>query len=409
MAFSVALKIETDGALSCRGGELTVEGASEAVLFLTAKTSFVSFDVDPSPLPPPEDFVRAALARLSRRDYPQILARHLEDVRALLSRSDFALAGEHRSDLPTEERLKRFDGEDVGLYELLFAFGRYLTVASSRAGTQATNLQGIWNEKIAPPWSSNYTININTEMNYWPTLPASLAECYEPYIALAEKLRAKGAKAARDFYGAGGFVSHHNTDLWGMANPVGIGRDGRACVYSDFPFSSAWIASQLYDYYEYTLDERALARIYPILTDAAAFYLDLLTEDEDGGLIFSPATSPENYFRNDPQNPSGMKPLDEDNAYAFEDRFAYDGKLHSVARFTEAGQTLMRELFDRTLRAARVLGREDRLTGRIAAALSRLKEPRIGRDGRLLEWDGERTESELEHRHLSHLIGKTIL
>ncbi len=380
MTFTAALKIETDGVLSAKDGALSVEGAGEAVIYLTAKTSFAGYDRDPSDLPLPEARALAVLAPLTREKYPEILARHLSDVRDLLGRAAFSLGGEHRDTIGTEERLRSFDGSDMGLYELLFAFGRYLTVASSRRGSQATTLQGIWNELPAPPWSSNYTININTEMNYWPTLPASLPECYEPYLALAEKLHARGRAAARDFYGAEGFVSHHNTDLWGMANPVGIGRGGEACVYSDFPFSSAWIASQIYDYYEYTLDRGALARIYPVMADAARFYLSMLTEDGDGNLIFTPATSPENHF-------------------------LAEGGKHSLARQTACGQTLMRELFVRTLRAAGEIGGEEELAEKIRAALARLKKPAVGQDGRLLEWDGERPEAEPEHRHLSHLVG----
>ncbi len=366
--------LSSGGEVSSEGGVLTVKGADEVTLWCFCRTSYID-----SVTPPTADFVGALNRATSEIPaYEDALARHIADFSSLMSRASISLfAPETESPLP--ERLAAFDGSDLGLYILLFDFGRYLTVAGSREGSRATNLQGIWNESMNPKWESSYTTNINLEMNYWPTLPTALPECYAPLVECVRNLLAPGREVARIFYGARGFVAHHNTDAWAHTVPVSRGR--KTCSqWSPWPFASGWLAEQLFDYYEYTLDLGYLAEIYPILSEASRFYLDMLTE-YNGKLIVSPATSPENVYHAEGER-----------------------DYYAVAPYTAISQSIVRELFMHTEEAAALLGCEDEMTVEIRAALPRLQGLEIGSDGRLLEWDKEYPEVDPEHRHVSHLF-----
>ena len=235
--------------------------------------------------------------------------------------------------LPTDKRLYHFqlDGNDIGLYELFFHYGRYLLISSSRPGTQATNLQGIWNAQMRAAWSSNYTLNINTQMNYWPVEVCGLSELHEPLFELTEQLGITGAKTAEMIYGAGGFVAHHNTDIWRFCTPTG--RKGKGTArYAFWPMAAGWLCRHLFEHYEYTLDKAFLKeKAYPLLKKAAEFYLDMLAENKYGELVFTPATSPENCY---------MK----------------QGFHGSVSESTAMTQTIIREVFEECLICAEILG-----------------------------------------------------
>ena len=241
-----------------------------------------------------------------------------------------------------------------------------------------TTLQGLWNDLIFPPWNSNYTVNINTEMNYWPTDRVNLPECFEPMERLLRELAESGERTAREYYGAPGFVCHHNTDLWRMTTPVGAHRKGSA-VFAFWPMASGWLSRHLWEHYEFTRDEDFLRnQAYPILKKAAAFYKAMLVEDTDGTLVFAPATSPENHY-------------------------LLDGESYSVAASTTMNIAIIRECFEMVLKAGEALGEQS--DGELEALLRRLKPFEIGREGQMLEWSEELQEEKIHHRHISHLYG----
>lgn len=376
ISFTSGIRVKTDGEIVCSNETLTVKGAKEVVLFLVIQTSFIDHRTPPTAPIYINTFL--ALQRLAEVEYASHKKAHTEDYTALYQRVTLDLQSP-TDPRDTDERLR--DKQDIGgLCELLFNFGRYLTIASSREGSQATNLQGIWNEDLVPPWQSNYTVNINTEMNYWPTLMVNLKECYGPLLSLIDKISDTGRAVAKHYYGANGFVSHHNVDLWGHTSPVGLKTDGSA-VYAFWNLSSGWLSHHLFEYYLYTHDEEFLRQsAYPTMCESARFYLSLLKEDEDGHLILTPSTSPENTFQ-------------------------YQGKTQAIARYTTMSQSIVQNLFYDILTSAQILGIEDDFVKEIRQKAERLDPFRIGSQGQLLEWDREYEETDAHHRHISHLFG----
>ena len=378
IAFTYAVKVDCDGVVADGDDCIKVENATEAVLYISVKTNFNAYELIPDTSIEQEKNALEILSGLDIDKYNTVKATHTEDFSFLYDRVKLDLnAPKEEGDI--KERLERFDGSDIGLYELLFGYGRYLTISSSRPGTQVTNLQGIWNEKLTPPWSSNCTININTEMNYWPVFNTNLAECFLPFLNLARKLQKTGKLTARDYYGARGFVSHHNTDLWGMSNPTGLNRDYQSCVFAFWNMSSGWICSQLYDLYEYTLDKTMLEEIFPIMEDATLFYTDIMYKDEKGYMI-CPSTSPENWYTR-----------------GEEEHF-------SISKTTAMTASILKELFVRYLKAAEILGVENDITNKVSEILPELYTVEITSDGRIKEWAYEEKETEVNHRHVSHLF-----
>ena len=369
------------GKVTQRGGRIEVEGADSATILLAVRTSFNGWNKHP--VLEGKEYIQPCLKDLeaaAQRSYEELRERHVQDHRALYDRVSLDLGGGEEKLLPTDERLYRHeDGkDDPALYALLFNYGRYLTIAASREGTQPTTLQGIWNDLIFPPWNSNYTVNINTEMNYWPTDRVNLPECFEPMERLLRELAESGERTAREYYGAPGFVCHHNTDLWRMTTPVGAHRKGSA-VFAFWPMASGWLSRHLWEHYEFTRDEDFLRnQAYPILKKAAAFYKAMLVEDKDGTLVFAPATSPENHY-------------------------LLDGESYSVAASTTMNIAIIRECFEMVLKAGEALGEQS--DGELEALLRRLKPFEIGREGQMLEWSEELQEEEIHHRHVSHLYG----
>ncbi|EWM18821.1 alpha-L-fucosidase 2, partial [Kutzneria sp. 744] len=300
-----------------------------------------------------------------------------------MGRVTLRLGGRPPRDRPLDARLRaRADGEsDEWLMPVLFDFGRYLLLACSRAGSQPAHLQGLWNDQVTPPWNCDYTLNINTEMNYWPAETTGLPECHQPLLRLVGELAEAGRGVARGLYGARGWACHHNTDLWRATWPVGEGRDDP--MWSFWPMGGVWLCLHLAEHWEFGRDRDFLRRTaWPLAAGAASFALDLLHEDEDGWLVTGPATSPENRF------------VTADGPAAVDMSSTMDG-------------TLLRELFGFLRRSAEDAGdaADPTLLVEIAAALPRLRPIAAGPDGRLLEWHIAREETEPTHRHVSHLSG----
>ncbi|HMJ83975.1 MAG TPA: glycoside hydrolase family 95 protein [Vicinamibacterales bacterium] len=273
------------GTLRASGDAVVVRNADAVTLLIAAATSYRTYeDVGADPAAR----VAAALDPASRKGVDALRASHIRDYRQLFDRVTLELGPSQNA--PTDERVRTFaNGEDPGLAALYFQYGRYLLIASSRTGSQPANLQGLWNESMSPPWGSKYTININTEMNYWPALSTNLVETMDPLTAMVSDLSVSGARTAREMYGARGWVAHHNTDLWRATGPI----DG--AQWGLWPTGGAWLTLPLWDRYEYTGDRRYLQRIYPLLKGAAQFFLDTLVEEPtQGWLVTSPSLSPEN-------------------------------------------------------------------------------------------------------------------
>lgn len=263
----------------------------------------------------------------------------------------------------------------------MFHYARYLMICSSVPGSQCTNLQGIWNHHMRAPWSSNYTVNINTEMNYWIAEKANLSDCHMPLLELIERTSKKGEKTAQDVYHLAGWVSHHNLDIWGHSSPVGqFGQDENPCTYSMWPMSSGWLCCHLWEHYCYTLDEAFLKKkAFPIIQGAVEFYLGYLVPYK-GYYVTAPSTSPENTF------------------------LAPDMTTHSVTFASTMDISILRELFGLYLKACEILGVED-FTNAVKNVLQKLPAYKIGKEGQLQEWFYDYPEADINHRHISHLFG----
>ncbi|MEU6858046.1 glycoside hydrolase N-terminal domain-containing protein [Glycomyces sp. NPDC046736] len=343
---------------------------------------YVALRSDPDELDALEE-ARGEARRAAASGWDSIRDAHVAAHREVMDRVNLDLRPQSPVDnLSTAERLRRrASGEsDEGLAVLAFQYGRYLLAASSRPGTQAANLQGIWNREVTPPWNCDYTTNINVEMNYWPAETCGLPELHEPLFDLTRDLSRTGAETASRLYDAGGWCVHHNTDYWRLTTPV----QGRSC-WAAWPMGGLWLAMHLAEHWRFGRDEEFLADQLPIALGAARFAYDRLTEGSDGTLVTSPATSPENEFT----TPAGNSAVDET---------------------TGMDTALVRELFGFILEAADVVaevlhGDDLQLVKGIKEALPRLAGPRIGADGRVLEWAAEREEAEPHHRHVSHLYG----
>ncbi len=389
--FRSGLRIITDGQTFMKCDSISVENASFATLLLAAKTSFNGYNKHPY-LDGREykNACRDTLDKAQTLNFDELTRRHISDYSALYGKIILDLGKSGREDMPTDKRLLLFNSDkrngvenpDVSLYTLMFDFGRYLTIASSRKGTQATNLQGIWNNSLTPPWRSNYTVNINTQMNYWPTLMCGLESCFEPLIEFM-KARSEadtGMFTAKHYYHARGFVMHHNSDIWAHTSAV-----TNNAQWGFWNGSSGWFCHNLYEYYEYTLDEQYLTEVcFPIIKKAALFYLDMLTEC-DGALHVVPATSPENKFIITDSNGEAVK--------------------SAVAKYTAMSDAIAYEVFSicKKVISEHNLSTCDGFESELDNALEKMKPLTIGSDGRLMEWNEEFEETDITHRHVSHL------
>ncbi len=377
--FRCALKVATDGKVDYKKNSIVISNAKYATVVFCTENSFNGYDKHP--VLEGKDFKNACLEKLAKvneNDFDNMKSAHIADFSGYFNRVSLDIGTNKKGNIPTDKRLMKHNkgDEDIALYTLIFNFGRYLVISGSRAGSQATNLQGIWNDKVAPPWSSNYTVNINTEMNYWPVLPCNLAEFNQPVIDLVKDLSVKGERTAKEIYGARGFCAHHNVDIWRYSDPAA----GDA-QWGFWNMSGAWLCQHAFNHYLYTNDIDYLRETaYPIMKKCIQFILDLLVEDKDGYLIMAPSTSPEN-------------------------EFLIDGVAMSLSETTTMTMSLVKEVFANTVKAADILGENDEDIEAVRKALPRLLPFKIGSRGELLEWYKELKEHEPDHRHKSHLYG----
>jgi alpha-L-fucosidase 2 len=379
MAAAIALRATSDGVIRTTGTDLTVAGATEVTLILSTATGYDGPSITPTRTArecwtTADETVRAALAS----EYAVLLSDHQQDHRRLFRRSSLELTGTGPSaELPTDVRIAQaVETDEPALAALVFNYGRYLMIASSRAGGLPTTLQGIWNDILRPPWSSNYTVNINTEMNYWPAETTNLPECHEPLLRYVGELAKAGRRTAQERYGCGGWTAHHNADAWCWTIPVE--GDPR---WSNWPMAGTWLTGHLWEHYAFTGDLEFLGESWPVLRGAAEFCLDWLTELPDGCLGTAPSTSPEN------------------------DYIADDGQPASVTQSATMDLALMADLFHRVEQAADLLEVVDPLVGEVSTARKRLPEPAVGARGQLQEWAADLPEEDQHHRHMSHLVG----
>ncbi|MBN1249946.1 MAG: glycoside hydrolase family 95 protein [Anaerolineae bacterium] len=376
--------VATGGRVSGDGGQIRIEGADEVLLLLSAATSFNGFQRSPGREGrDPAIATRAEVALAAAKGYPALLQGHLGDYRALFGRVSVDLGTTEAIATPTDRRLARFsEGNDPQLAALFFQYGRYLLIASSRPGTQPANLQGIWNDMVTPPWNSNYTLNINAEMNYWPAEVCNLSDCHEPLLELISELAFNGAVTAKVNYGCHGWVAHHNSDLWRQSAPVGAYGTGNP-VWAMWPMGGAWLSQHLWEHYAFTGDEAYLRdRAYPLMKGAAHFCLDWLVEDGAGHLVTAPATSPENMYT-----------------------LPATGERLAVSVASTMDLAIIWDLFTHCIEASRVLDVDADFCALLEVARARLLPFQIGRHGQLQEWSQDWDDPEDHHRHVSHLFG----
>ena len=350
------LAIPEGGRSEAVANSVRIRGADAVTLILTAATSFVSYhDIGGDPAAACEKI----LADAAGKGYATLRRRHEDDFRALMDRVHLNIGDSSRSEKPIDERLNsvRAGDSDPNLEALCFQFGRYLLASSSRAGGQPANLQGIWNESVSPSWGSKYTININTEMNYWPAEVCNLSECHQPLFDMLKDISITGAETAKTYYGCNGWVAHHNIDLWRGTAPVDAARFGM------WPVGGAWLCQHLWEHYEFTGDRAFLKEYYPIVKGAARFLLELMVEDPKHGWLVTPfSMSPEHGYL--------------DGA----------GKMAFLSPSPTMDVAIIRELFPHCIEASRALGVDEEFRGRLEAALKRLPPYRINRLGHLQEW-----------------------
>lgn len=358
--------LATGGTVQAENNTLIVERADRVTLLLVAATSFKNFqDISADP----SERCAAYLAALAPRDYAALRARHIADHQHLFRRSTLDLGRTSAADLPTDERLRRVKREglasDPALAALHYAFGRYCLIASSRPGSQPANLQGVWNELLNPPWESKYTTNINFEMNYWLAETTGLSECHEPFFDAIDDLRISGARTAQELYGARGWVLHHNFDLWRGTAPINN-------IDGIWPTGGAWLCWHLWERYLFTGDRTFLAqRAYPAMKEASLFFVDFLVpHPKYGWLVTSPSHSPE-------QGPTTVGPT--------------------------MDIQLIRALWTRTSRAAKMLGIDAEFAAQLDSSLAKLPPPLIGKHGQLQEWLEDVDVPNNAHRHMSPL------
>lgn len=363
MRFQGRLQVlQSGGELTATGEQLQVKGASSATLIFAAATSFNGFEADPYANGKDEKAVCSGYIRqLTDRPYPELYAKHVADYSSLFDRVNIDLGQTEAIRLPINERIANYTpGTDPGLTGLYFQFGRYLLIASSRPGSQPANLQGIWNQDMQPAWSSNWTINCNAEINYWPVEVANLSECHQPMFDMIREASVDGAKTAKNLYNARGWMAHHNLDIWRTTWMV-----GGTGLYSLFQVGGAWLCQHIWEHYLFTNDVAFLQANYDLLKNATLFYLDNLQNDKEGYLVTNPSESFENGF---------VKP---------------DGEKGWACIGSAQDMQIVRALFENTMQAAVLTGDND-FKEQIATAYTRLAPMKISpRTGQLQEWNDD--------------------
>ncbi len=364
------------GSVSYLEKDLIVDKADEVILFLSASTDYVLHYPDYRG----RDYVSITednLTKAIRKPYNRLLQDHIKDFSSYFNRISFGIGPEIPDTVPTDRRVEQFkeSRSDTHLAELIFQYGRYLLISSSRPGTLPANLQGIWSNKIQTPWNGDYHTDVNIQMNYWPAEVTHLSEMHLPVFDLIESLAEPGSKTARIHYHASGWTIHPITNVWGYTSP------GEQAGWGMHVGAGAWLCSHIAEHYHFTQDREFLKRMYPVLRSSVSFYLDWLVPDpQTGKLVSGPAVSPENTF------------------------LAPDGSKSQISMGPAHDQQVIWNLFNDFIMASEVLKETDELTVRVKEAIEKLAGPQIGRDGRLMEWAAEFPEVEPGHRHISHLF-----
>ncbi|UXP32615.1 glycoside hydrolase family 95 protein [Reichenbachiella agarivorans] len=372
--FETRVKIVPEGGTIMAGDTaLTVEKANSVTLYVAIATNFVNYqDISADQ----HERVMNYLGALEGKSYEELKNAHIDHYQRFFNRVTLDLGESPAAEKTTDLRIKDFSSSfDPSLAALYFQYGRYLLISSSQPGGQASNLQGIWCNQLDPPWKSAYTININTEMNYWPAEVTNLPEMHEPLIELVKDLSVAGQETAQVMYGAEGWVTHHNTDLWRICGPV----DG--ATWGMWPMGGVWLSQHLWDKYAYSGDLEYLREVYPAMKGAAEFCLSFLTpEPENGWLVMAPSTSPEN-------------------------RPAHFPNMVNIAYGTTMDTQLVYDLLTKTAKSANLLGTDAGLIQKIEETLPQLPPMQIGQHGQLQEWLTDWDDPEDHHRHVSHLYG----
>ena len=369
-----------DGKVTADTSGFHISEATEVVLILTAASSFNGFDKCPDSEGKGEKVLVENYLKLSQnKDFEQLKTAHVADYQGFFNRMSFSLNGNPNVDLPTDQRLLKYTegAKDPALESLYFQFGRYLLISCSRPNGLPANLQGIWNNSVRPPWSSNFTININTEMNYWLAEMCNLSELHTPLLNHIKNIAATGKETAKNFYNARGWVAHHNSDIWALSNPV-----GGMPMWANWTGGGTWLCQHLWEHYAYTGDKKYLAETaYPLMKDAALFCSDWLIEDGKGHLVTAPSTSPENLYVTD----KGVK--------------------GAVSMATTMDMSLIWDLFTNTIEASEKLGIDADFRKELLVKKAKLFPLQIGKKGNLQEWYKDWEDAEPQHRHTSHLFG----
>jgi len=364
--------INKGGDTAIKDGKIKVTKADEVVILISIATNFTNYktlDTDESKKS------STALQAAASKPYKKLLHEHITAYQKYFNRVQFNLGTSAAAKLPTDERIKNFAANyDPQLISLYYQFGRYLLISSSQPGGQPANLQGIWNGSTHPAWDSKYTININTEMNYWPAEKCNLSEMHDPLIELIKDLSVQGAETAKVMYKSGGWVAHHNTDIWRITGVVDFANAGQ------WPMGGAWLCQHLWEKYLYTGDVKYLESVYPVLKSACKFYQDFLIEEPTHKwLVVSPSMSPENI-------PNG-----------------HQGS--AVTAGVTMDNQLLLDLFTKTIKSARILNTDTQLINELQSIIGRLPPMQIGRYGQLQEWLDDVDNPDDKHRHVSHLYG----
>jgi alpha-L-fucosidase 2 len=388
LRYEARLKAVADGGtMKVDDIDLIVENANAVTLYFVAATNFVSYkDVSGDYHGKADNYIR----NIEGKSYDQIKEAAIKDYQSLFSRSSLTLPSTDNSFLPTDERIKAgANSSDPQLAALCYQFGRYILISSSRPGTQPANLQGIWNDNMNPPWDSKYTTNINAEMNYWPVESSNLSELAKPLIQMVKELTDQGSLVAKEHYGAGGWVCHQNTDIWRVAAPM----DGP--TWGTFTVGGAWLTTQLWEHYLFTLDKDYLRDIYPVLKGAVQFFMDFLVvypNNDKNWLITCPSTSPEN----PPKGPGYRYFYDEVTAMYY---------FTTICAGASIDMQIISDLFGGYISASKILGEDADFSTAVAAARARLVPPQVGANGMLQEWAEDFEQLEDKHRHISLLYG----
>ena len=371
LACEIDIRVLSNGTVSAAGDRIDVKDATETTLLISAATNFVNYH-DVSGNASAKNAERLAAAE--KMSYKQLLARSIEAYKDQYDRVDLELPAGANAALPTSQRLDSFTGsDDMGMVELMFNYGRYLLISSSQPGGQAANLQGVWNQEHMAPWDSKYTININAEMNYWPAEVCGLTETTEPLFSMIRDLSETGAITAREMYGCGGWMAHHNTDIWRIAGPVD------ASDWGMYPNGGAWLATHLWEHYLFTKDKDFLKEWYPVIKGAADFYLDYMQVDPNNGyLVVVPSVSPEH---------GGV------------------GKDNPLTAGCTMDTQIVVDIMTAAKTAAAELGIDADYQKTLAETMAKLPPMKVGQYGQLQEWIEDMDDPKDEHRHISHLYG----